>query len=74
MSYCGKQADLFASAVSLFMMIFQAMPFGEAEVNDSFYRLIAGNKPSYYWPIYEKKTPVSEELKDLLTGMIQYDA
>jgi len=72
-AYSGKQADLFASAVILFMMITQCQPFAEARINDKYYRLIAGNKPSLYWPIFEKATPVSDDLKDLLTGMMQLD-
>lgn len=43
-SYCGKQADLFAAAVILFMMVFEKRPFDEAKVSDPFYQLIAGNR------------------------------
>jgi serine/threonine protein kinase len=68
-AYNGKAADLFAIAVVVFMMITQCQPFDEARVTDKYYRLIAGNKPSLYWKIFEKVTPISEDLKDLLTGM-----
>jgi len=72
-AYSGKSADLFAIAVVVFMMITQCQPFDEARVTDKYYRLIAGNKPSFYWKIFEKVAPISEDLKDLLTGMIQLD-
>lgn len=72
-AYSGKSADLFAVAVVLFMMITQCQPFDEARVTDKYYRLIAGNKPSLYWRIFEKVVPMSEDLKDLLTEMMQLD-
>ena len=71
--YSGKEADLFAVGVILFMMITQCQPFDEAKVTDKYYRLIAGNRPSHFWKIFEKVVPVSEELKDMLTGMMQLD-
>jgi serine/threonine protein kinase len=70
-SYCGKQADLFAAAVILFMMVFEKRPFDEARVSDPFYKLIAGNRTQMYWRQFEKCCQVSEELKDLLQGMMQ---
>jgi len=70
-AYSGKQADLFAMAVVLFMMITQCQPFDQAKVTDKYYRLIAGNKPEFFWKTFSKVTPVSEELKDLITGMLQ---
>lgn len=70
-SYCGKQADLFAAAVILFMMVFEKRPFDEAKVSDPFYQLIAGNRCKLYWRQFEKCGAVSEELKDLLQGMMQ---
>ena len=55
------------------MMITQCQPFDQAKVTDKYYRLIAGNKPSLYWKIFDKVTTVSDDLKDLLTGMLQLD-
>jgi serine/threonine protein kinase len=70
-SYCGKQADLFAAAVILFMMVFNKRPFDEAKVSDPFYQLIAGNRTQMYWRQFEKCCSASDELKDLLQGMMQ---
>lgn len=72
-AYSGKAADLFAAAIVLFMMVSQCQPFEEAKVHDKYYRLIAGNKPQMYWKIYNKVAPMSDDLKDLLTGMMQLD-
>jgi serine/threonine protein kinase len=72
-AYSGKAADLFALAVVIFMMVTQCQPFDEARVTDKYYRLIAGNKPSHYWKIFDKVATMSEDLKDLLTGMMQLD-
>ena len=72
-TYGGKDADLFASAVTLFMMVTQCQPFGQAKVTDKFYRLIAANKIHEFWPIFDKVVPLSAELKDLLSGMLQFD-
>lgn len=72
-AYSGKEADLYAVGVVLFMMITQCQPFDEAKINDKYFRLIAGNRPSIFWKIFDKVVPVSDDLKDLLTGMMQLD-
>lgn len=72
-AYSGKAADMFAIAVVVFMMITQCQPFDQARVTDKYYRLIAGNKPSMYWKIFDKVTTISDDLKDLLIGMMQLD-
>ena len=71
--YTGKNADLFALAVVLFIMVTGFQPFDNAKTNDTYYKFIAGNKPSLYWNIFKKVAPVSDELKDLITGMLQLD-
>ena len=48
-SYCGKQADLFALAVSLFMMLTRCAPFAKADLKDGRYTKIAGNRPDQFW-------------------------
>lgn len=64
---------MFSAGVILFMMVTQCQPFEKAKVNDNFYKFIAGNMPHMFWDIYKKVVPLSEELKDLLTGMMQLD-
>ena len=63
---------MFASAVVLFTMVTQCMPFEKAVGEDKYYRLIATNKSEKYWKIFET-ADISTELKDLLIGMLQYD-
>ena len=41
--YNGKQVDVFALAVSLFMMVTCCQPFGRAKSNDKFFKHIASN-------------------------------
>ena len=72
-SYTGKGTDMFASAVALFTMVTQCKPFDKAMGSDKFYRLIASGHDETFWKIFEKTANLSEELKDLLTGMLQYD-
>lgn len=69
----GKHADLFACAITLFMMVTRCQPFDYAKVKDPCYQLIAGNCPKQFWKVYEDCQPLSEELKDLLIGMLQLD-
>jgi serine/threonine protein kinase len=53
------------------MMVFEKRPFDEAKVSDPFYQLIAGNRTQMYWRQFEKSCSASDELKDLLQGMMQ---
>jgi serine/threonine protein kinase len=69
--YCGRQADLFAAGVVLFTILTQCAPFGQASTKDSFYRYIAGNRPDKFWAFFKGVTTLSEDLKDLITGMFQ---
>ena len=71
--YSGKAADMFALAVVLLMMVSRNNPFENAFTSDEKYRLIAGNRPSEFWAFYDKHAPISNDLKDLLTGMLQLD-
>lgn len=72
-SYTGKGADMFATAVVLFTMVTQCQPFEKAVGEDKYYRLIGANRSDIYWKIFNKTADLSVELKDLLTGMFQYE-
>lgn len=76
--YQGKQVDLFAAAMILFIMVAQHPPFTEAKTNDPFYKCIAGNRADIFWRTHCKNKPggesyFSEELKELLTCMLQVE-
>lgn len=72
-SYTGKGADMFATAVVLFTMVTQCQPFEKAVGEDKYFRLIGANRSDIFWKIFEKTADLSFELKDLLTGMLQYE-
>lgn len=71
--YNGKQVDIFALAVCLFMMVTGCQPFGQAKNKDQFYKLITANKPEQYWKIFDKVATISPELKNLLFRMMCAD-
>lgn len=70
--YDGKKADLFAAAVILFMFVTRCQPFEAAEPNDPCFNLIATKQSDFFWKVYEQVATLSDELKDLLVGMMQY--
>lgn len=76
--YQGKQVDLFAAAMILFIMVAQHPPFTEAKATDPFYKCIAGNRADLFWRTHSKNKPggdnfFSKELKELLTCMLQVE-
>lgn len=71
--YQGRDADLFALAVCLFMMVSQCQPFTNAKARDAHYKFIHQCKEAEYWNIFEKCAPMSAELKDLLFKMMSSD-
>ena len=76
--YDGKQVDLFALGIILFIMVAQAPPFNTAEKNkDPFYGAIYKSKAAAFWRAHTKNKPgganyFSEEFKELVTSMVQY--
>ena len=76
--YVGPSVDLFAAAIILFIMFTQHPPFTRAEPTDPFYRLICANRSDLFWKAHSKNKPngaayFSEEFKNLITGLIQFD-
>jgi len=74
--YKGREVDLFAAAIILFIMMAQHPPFTMATVKDPFYKLIAGNRSDLFWKTHSQDKPVgyySEEFKDLINCMLQLD-
>lgn len=68
--YSGSAVDLFAAGVILFLMTTICYPFERALSNVQFYR-----NSEEFWKTLGKelKFPISEELKDLLNGILAYD-
>jgi serine/threonine protein kinase len=55
--YNGRDADLFASAVVLFMMLTGCMPFNAAKEDDEYYKFIVKGKFEKFWSIYKDAAP-----------------
>lgn len=76
--YQGKQVDIFAAAIILFIMVARHPPFTEAKVTDPFYKCIAGNRADIFWRTHSKNKPggenyFSQEFQELLTCMLQVE-
>lgn len=76
--YIGHSVDLFAAAIILFVMVTGHPPFNKAQPTDPQYGLICYNHADYFWKFHSenksnKEKFFSEELKNLITGLLQYD-
>lgn len=69
--YDCAQADLFASAVILFILLTQHPPFDRAQNNDKHYRRIINEDWTRFWHFYEDN--ISETFKDLFKNMVSAD-
>jgi serine/threonine protein kinase len=72
-NYNGVMNDLFAAAVTLFILVSANAPFVSATPNNGFYKFIALNYLEKFWGSHEKKTKFSVELKSLLNSMLAFD-
>jgi len=70
--YRGEANDIFAMGVILFILVNAYPPFREAKKTDNWYRHIYYGKIDNFWAIHCKKINISKELKELLSGMLQY--
>mgnify|MGYP000918856174 FL=1 len=65
--------DLFAAAVTLFILTAGRAPFIVANPNTGLYNLIALNYVDKFWNAHEKRTKFSPQLKDLLVSMLAFN-
>ena len=49
MPYQGKEVDLFAAAIVLFIMVVGTPPFTRADTKDPYYNLIVNGKMDKFW-------------------------
>ena len=75
--YQAQVVDLFALGVILFILYSGHPPFGAANDQDNFYKLIATNRSDLFWkahsnPARKPEGFYSEEFKDLITCMLQF--
>ena len=77
--YNGPQVDLFAAGIILFIMVAGHPPFNRADpFGDQFYNKIYINRPDVFWKSHSANKKggqsfFSEEFKNLITYMLQYD-
>lgn len=70
-TYTGMANDLFATAVVLFIMVTQCLPFHKAVPEDLYYNLIINNHSKTFWKIFEKEVAdLTPEFKDLIFKML----
>lgn len=79
LSYTGPEADLFASAIVLFIMVAGHPPFEEATSKDRWYKSFIANRLDKFWSEASRNKPngadfYSEDLKDLLSTMLMQKA
>ena len=73
--YSGESVDLFACGIILFIMYSQNPPFGKADPNDPYYRLLSNGDPRF-WQLHSRNKPpnfYTEEFKDLIQKMLALD-
>ena len=63
-SYRGEKADIFSSAVCLFVMVLGNTPFRIASNCDPYFKELSRKDKSGYWVIYSS-VPVSPEFKGI---------
>lgn len=76
-AYNGTSADLFASAVILFIMVARHPPFTRAELHDPFYKPLVDNNHEVFWHLHTKSKPgkdafFSQEFKHLISAMLAF--
>jgi len=63
--------DIFATGVCIFMLLGAKQPFKKAASNDPWFRCVASKAYKKFWKAHGKEK-FSEEVKDLLNGMLAY--
>jgi len=70
--YRGEEADLFAAAVILFILVTQHPPFIRAEEVDRYYKSIATNDWESFWEVHSD-LPLSKNFIDFFSRMVNID-
>lgn len=69
-SYRGESVDIFAIAVTLFVMYLRVFPFEEARPNEQRYKFIVNNNAEMFWATHtnqENQAYLENDFKQLLT-------
>lgn len=73
--YGGKEVDIFACGVILFILYSGNPPFQRALVTDPFYKALKEKQYSAFWEAHSKSKPVdffTDDFKDLFQRMMAY--
>jgi len=74
--YEGKNVDIFASGVILFIMFAGNPPFEKATPNDPYYKLIKEKRYDIFWKAHCRKRPAgffSDSFKDLFVRLVAFE-
>lgn len=71
-TYKGVEADLFAAAVILFILLTQHPPFVRAEATDRYYKVIAAGRWDEFWDVHADEQ-LPESFIDLFQRMVSPD-
>ena len=72
-SYDGIKADIFAAAITLFMLQMKLQPFRRAQPNDPYFKRLIHKDKRYFWKIFEGYQ-ICPLFKDLFEKMTFLDA
>jgi serine/threonine protein kinase len=68
-----QQIDVFSLGVILFLLVAGEFPFGEPNQDDEFYKYIIEENWEEYWKLVDSDNNFSQDLKNLIQGMICYE-
>ena len=65
--------DIFSLGVILFLLVSGEFPFGEPTKEDEFYKYVIDENLDEFWKLVDSDNHFSQDLKDLIQGMICYE-
>lgn len=71
--YDGKQVDIFALGVILFIIVVGLFPFQEAHLKDYFYNMVHKGDHEKYWKKVARELDLSTDFKNLIVQMFSFE-